>query len=113
MEIIVPFYSHIIIVPWKCFIILEFMLHQSKYEFRNLQPSRNPSSERVSIEEKNISGREKIYGHFPGDVQEGKLSGDVDRGEDSARLSTDLQVRQKMSHTEPGELHRFSRVRIE
>ena len=89
----------------SCFLelVLEFMLHQGKYEFWNLQPSRNPPSQGVGVEEKHISSREKIYGHFPSDVQEGKLPGDVDSGEDSARLSTDLRVRQKMSHTEPWE----------
>ena len=69
------------------------MLHQCKYEFRNLQPCRNPASKRGVVEVENISGREEIYGHFPRDVQERKLSGDVDGGEDSARFSTELRIR--------------------
>ena len=68
------------------------MLHQSKYEFRNLQPARNPVSQGLVVEEKNISSGEKIYWHLPSDVQEGELSGDVDSGEDSARLSTYLGI---------------------
>ena len=72
--------------------ILKFMLHEGKYELWNLQPVRNPGSQRVAIEEKDISGWEKVYGHFPIDIQEGKLSGDVDSGEDSARLSTYLGI---------------------
>ena len=69
------------------------MLHQGEYEFWNLQPVRNPWSKRAAVEEKNISGREKIYRHFPIDVEEGKLSGNVDCGEDSARLPTDIRIR--------------------
>ena len=70
------------------------MLHQGKYEFWNLQPVGNPGSKRASaVEEKNISSREEIYRHFPIDVKEGKLSGNVDGGEDSARLPTDIRIR--------------------